>query len=68
VLRSLHPDIPLASHPAMYNMAAKYARLGKSSINPFVDPAGYTAELDAVETLFNDVLAAQEAEASVKSQ
>jgi hypothetical protein len=33
-----------------------------------VDPAGYTAELDAVEMLFNDVLAAQEAEASVEPQ
>jgi metallo-beta-lactamase class B len=59
VLRSLSPDIPLASHPAMYNMAEKYARLGRGE-NPFIDPAGYTAELDAVETLFLDVLAAQQ--------
>jgi metallo-beta-lactamase class B len=59
VLRSLKPDIPLASHPAMYNMAAKLERLG-STPNPFIDPAGYTAELDAVEGLFNQVLAAQQ--------
>jgi metallo-beta-lactamase class B len=58
VLRSLKPDIPLASHPAMYNMMAKLARLGAKP-NPFIDPAGYTAELDAVEGLFNRVLAEQ---------
>ncbi|MGE0159927.1 MAG: subclass B3 metallo-beta-lactamase [Gemmatimonadales bacterium] len=63
VLRSLSPDIPLASHPAMYGMYAKYQRLGQAQ-NPFVDPAGYRAELDAVETLFLDVLAEQEREAS----
>lgn len=59
VLRSLSPDIPLASHPAMYNMYAKYERLGQTP-NPFIDPAGYRAELDAVEGLFRDVLADQE--------
>ncbi len=59
VLRSLSPDIPLASHPAMYNMYAKYERLGQTP-NPFIDPAGYLAELDAVEGLFRDVLADQE--------
>ena len=59
VLRSLKPDIPLASHPAMYNMTAKVERLGARP-NPFIDPAGYTAELDAVEGLFNQVLAAQQ--------
>jgi metallo-beta-lactamase class B len=59
VLRSLSPDIPLASHPAMYGMLAKHARLGQSP-NPFVDPAGYVGELDAVEALFRDVLAEQE--------
>jgi metallo-beta-lactamase class B len=59
VLRSLKPDVPLASHPAMYDMAAKFARIGKG-LNPFIDPAGYTAELDAVEGLFLQVLAAQQ--------
>jgi metallo-beta-lactamase class B len=63
VLRSLSPDIPLASHPAMYGMQAKYERLGGTT-NPFVDPAGDRAELDAVETLFLDVLAEQEREAA----
>ena len=63
VLRSLSPDIPLASHPAMYNMYAKYERLGQTP-NPFIDPAGYVAELDAVEGLFRDVLADQERQAA----
>jgi metallo-beta-lactamase class B len=63
VLRSLSPDIPLASHPAMYDMYAKYERIGQAP-NPFIDPAGYMAELDAVEGLFRDVLAAQERDAA----
>jgi metallo-beta-lactamase class B len=63
VLRSLEVDIPLASHPAMYSMVEKYQRIGESP-NPFVDPAGYQAELDAVEDLFLDVLAEQEAAAA----
>lgn len=61
VLRSLSPDIPLASHPAMYDMVAKHARLGATP-NPFIDPEGYWAELDAVETLFLAVVAEQERE------
>ena len=47
VLRSLSPDVPLGSHPAMYNMAEKYDRIGDGP-NPFVDPDGYVEELDAV--------------------
>jgi metallo-beta-lactamase class B len=67
VLRSLSPDIPPASHPAMYDMVAKHARIGATP-NPFVDPAGYEAELDAVETLFLDVLAEQEREAAAPTR
>jgi metallo-beta-lactamase class B len=63
VLRSLTPDIPLASHPAMYDMVAKYARIGTTP-NPFIDPQGYRAELDAVESLFLAVVAEQEREAT----
>jgi metallo-beta-lactamase class B len=67
VLRSLSPDIFLASHPAMYNMIGKYERLGQGG-NPFVDPEGYIAEIDAVETLFLDVLHEQEREAASTTQ
>ncbi len=58
VLRSLPCDVPLASHPAMYNMAEKFKKLG-SNPNPFIDPAGYKAELDTVETVFNQTIDAQ---------
>jgi metallo-beta-lactamase class B len=51
VLRSLPCDIPLGSHPAMYNMAEKYAKLGKGP-NPFIDPEGYKREIDINETAF----------------
>jgi hypothetical protein len=47
----------------MYDMAGKHARLGATP-NPFIDPQGYLAELDAVEGLFLDVLAEQEREAA----
>ena len=67
VLSSLSIDIPLASHPAMYNMADKYKRLGQSP-NPYIDPEGYRAEIEAVETLFLDVLASQERDAAAESQ
>jgi hypothetical protein len=35
-LRSIPCDVPLGSHASMFNMAAKYARLGKG-VNPFID-------------------------------
>jgi metallo-beta-lactamase class B len=50
-MRSLPCDVPLGSHPAMYNMTEKYARLGKGP-NPFIDPAGYRNELDIEEGAF----------------
>lgn len=52
-------DVPLASHPAMYNLADKYPRLAAGGPNPFIDPAGYKAELDLVEAMFVAVLEAQ---------
>ncbi len=58
VLRSLPCDVPLGSHPAMYGMAAKHAKLG-SNPNPFIDPQGYKAEVDLVERTFKAVLEEQ---------
>jgi len=55
ILRGLKCDIPLGSHPAMYNLAEKYPKVGKGS-NPFIDPQGYKTELDIQETAFNAVL------------
>lgn len=65
VMRSLHCDVPLASHPGMYGMAAKYARLEKDpgGPNPFIDPEGYKAEIDLNETIFKRVLEQQKAAA-----
>lgn len=56
VLRSLPADVPLGSHPGMYNMAQKHARLGQSGPSPYIDPQGYKAELDLVEGVFKSVL------------
>jgi metallo-beta-lactamase class B len=55
LLRSLPCDVPLGSHPSMYNMQEKYARLGKGP-NPFIDPEGYKHELDIEEHAFLEVL------------
>lgn len=43
-LRSLDIDIPLGSHPGMYNMEEKYERIGEVP-NPFIDPEGYLYEI-----------------------
>jgi metallo-beta-lactamase class B len=55
VLHSLPCDVPLGSHPAMYGMTAKHAKLG-SNPNPFIDPQGYKVEVDLVERTFKAVL------------
>jgi metallo-beta-lactamase class B len=60
VSRSLPCDIPLGSHPSMYDMAAKYEKLKAGGPNPFVDPAGYKTELDIDEAMFHAVLDAQQ--------
>lgn len=63
VLKSLNCDVPLGSHPAMYNMQAKYAKLGKGP-NPFIDPDGYKHEVEIEEHAFLEVLAQQRKAAS----
>ena len=57
-LRSLPCDVPLGSHTSMYNMADKYARIGKGP-NPYIDPEGYLEELDAREKVFKIRMAEQ---------
>jgi metallo-beta-lactamase class B len=63
ILRSLPCDIPLGSHPAMYGMAEKHAKLGKS-LNPFIDPQGYRTEVNLMEQVFNTEVARQQREAA----
>ncbi len=58
--RSLPCDVPLGSHPSMYNMQAKYAKLAAGGPNPFIDPQGYKTELDIDEAMFRAVLAEQQ--------
>src|SRR5215469_18232182 len=62
VLHGLACDIPLGSHPAMYNLAEKYSKLGKGP-NPFIDPQGYKTEVSLEEAAFLEVLREQEAAA-----
>ena len=59
-LRAQHPDIPLGSHPGMYNMNEKFAKIARGGPGPYVDPQGYVAELDIVEGVFKSVLAQQQ--------
>ncbi len=59
VARALPCDVPLGSHPGMYNLDEKYAKLGKGGPNPFIDPDGYKLEVDIDEAMFRAVLAEQ---------
>jgi metallo-beta-lactamase class B len=60
VARSLPCDVPLGSHPGMYNLEEKFAKLGKGGPNPFIDPEGYKLEVDIDEAMFRAVLAEQQ--------
>ena len=62
VLRGLQVDVPLGSHPAMYNMAEKYTRISPGGANPYIDPQGYQTELTIQETAFNNELKRQQTE------
>jgi metallo-beta-lactamase class B len=57
-MRSLPCDVPLGSHPGMYGMAAKYAKVGQGP-NPYIDPEGYRIEIDINDAVYWRVLAEQ---------
>jgi metallo-beta-lactamase class B len=61
-LHSAHVDVPLGSHPAMYNMAEKFAKLKPGGPNPFVDPAAFQNEITIQETALNNELQRQQVE------
>ena len=63
VLKSLNCDVFLGAHGDYYGMQAKYAKLGKSEANPFVDPEGYRAYVNEKEQAFRAELAKQTAAA-----
>jgi metallo-beta-lactamase class B len=56
VSRSLPCDVPLGSHPAMYNLVEKYAKLRKGGPNPFIDPEGYKTEIAIEEGAYRALL------------
>ena len=63
VLHSLPCDVPLGSHPAMYNINQKYAKLKsmkKGDPNPFIDPQGYKTEVATEEGAYRALLAEQQ--------
>jgi len=63
VLKSLPCDVFLGAHGNYYGMEKKYAQLGKSGQNPFIDPAGYRAYIAERESTFRAELAKQTASA-----
>jgi metallo-beta-lactamase class B len=65
VMRGLACDVPLGSHPGMFGMKEKYAKLGKGP-NPYIDPQGYRTEIDINENVFKSTLAKQQAAAAAK--
>jgi metallo-beta-lactamase class B len=61
-LRSAHVDVPLGSHPAMYNLNEKYAKLKPGGANPFIDPQSFQDEVTIQETALNNELKRQQVE------
>lgn len=58
-LRQLPCDVFIAAHGQFYNLDEKYAKLGTSGPNPFIDHAGYLAYIDLKEQQFRTELARQ---------
>jgi metallo-beta-lactamase class B len=61
-LKSAHVDVPLGSHPAMFGLAEKYAKLTPGAPNPYVDPQGFKDEITIQETALNNELQRQQVE------
>ena len=64
VSRALPCDVPLGSHPGMYELQQKFGRIQTAMMNPFIDPDGYKRELDIDEAMFHAVLAQQQKDAT----
>jgi metallo-beta-lactamase class B len=63
-LKMLACDIFLGAHAGYYGMEEKFARIGTSGTNPFVDPAGYKAYVADREQAFRDELKRQTTDAT----
>ncbi|MDU3043404.1 MAG: subclass B3 metallo-beta-lactamase, partial [Bradyrhizobium sp.] len=59
--KTVHPDILLAPHPEMFDLAAKRAKIAEGGPTPFVRPGEFNAYLDRLETQFNEGLSKQTA-------
>jgi metallo-beta-lactamase class B len=59
VLKALPCDVFLGAHGNYYGMEAKYAKLGHSNENPFIDPEGYKSYLSEREHAFHEELKKQ---------
>jgi metallo-beta-lactamase class B len=64
--KEMKPDVLLAPHPEMYNMAEKRARIADGAPNPFVDPGEFNAYAAKLEKAFEEGLAKQTADAQDK--
>jgi len=58
VLRGLKCDIPLGSHPAMFRLQEKFAKLGQTP-NPYIDPQGFKNEIEIEYSAFRSTYDAQ---------
>jgi len=59
-LRALHVDVFLGAHGSFYNLDEKYPKLAEGKPNPFIDPDGFRAHVDAQEKSFQEELARQQ--------
>jgi len=64
--KNVHPDVLLAPHPEMYDMAGKRAKIAEGQPNPFVKPGEFNEFCDKLEKEFVDGLAKQTAAAQEK--
>ena len=50
--KTVHPDVLLAPHPEMYDMAGKRAKIANGAPNPFVKPGEFNAFVDDLQKQF----------------
>ncbi len=68
VLQSLDCDVFLGAHGWYYGMEAKFARIGRSAENPFIDPGGYREFVAVSERAFLQELSIQQGRVGVDSK
>ena len=51
-LKSLTPDVFLAQHPEIFDMAGKRTRMAAGGANPFIDPDGFRRFVDRQEAAY----------------